>query len=338
MTKTPLILTSSRLNAGGDEAEPRVDFLEIACALNGTLSYPAVGGGFFARVEEKTASDWRQAWAARRHPASAYLSLSEKVGLPLALLPGRRVPHILLAHHLTSARKRAMQVRLGYLHRFDRIIVLCAAQAEYLRREAGVPEERIRLMMDKVDHRFFMPQGAEPSGYILSVGRERRDYETLMTAVEPLGIPTVIVASSPWSRQGHEQGGKIPSNVTLKRGLSFLELRALYDAAALVVVPLQKGTDYAAGVNGVLEAMAMRKPLIVSQTPGLSDYIDEGETALFAPAADPDALRAVIERLWADQALGARLSVNARKVVEAGRNLDAYVATVAGIVREVASE
>ena len=339
----PLILTSTAAAAAAGNtpppagAAPRVDFIEIANAPGGFLSYPPPGGGLAARLEEKTASDWRQAWAAARSDADVYLSLSEKVGLPLALLGRKRRPHVLLAHHLTSARKRAFQRRTGYLRRFDRVIVLCRTQEAYLREEVGLAPDRVRFVYDKVDHRFWSPpDGGADGGYILSVGRERRDYETLMEAVRPLSVPTVIVASSPWSRQGDGHDGDIPSNVTLRRGLSYPDLRALYAGARLVVVPLEAGCDYAAGVNAVLEAQAMRKPLIVTHTPGIADYVEDGRTARVVPAGDPAALRAGITGLLGDEAERARLAASARRVVEDGRNLDTYVQAVTGIVCEAA--
>jgi glycosyltransferase involved in cell wall biosynthesis len=100
-------------------------------------------------------------------------------------------------------------------------------------------------------------------------------------------------------------------------------------------VPLQSDTDYAAGATGVLEAMAMRKPLIVSDAPGIRDYVTPGETACLVPPGDPDALAHVIGELLADRARAETIASRARCVVDAGRNLDSYVTTIAGIVREV---
>ena len=332
---SPLVLTSTRPAPAAEADSPRVDFEEIARALGASLCRPpAASGGLVARIEDKTASDLRQAWDARRTSASLYLSLSEKVGLPLALMGTRGRPHVLLAHNLTSERKRTLQKRTGYLHRFDRVLVLCRTQETYLRNEARLPEGKIRFVYNQVDHRFFAPSSERAENYVLSVGRERRDYETLMSAVGSLNVPTTILASSPWSRA--EDGQKvIPANVSLRRGLTFATLRDLYERAALVVVPLQSGTDYAAGVTGVLEAMAMQKPLIVSDTPGIRDYVTPDETARVVPPGDPDALARAIAELLEDRAHADTLARNARRVVENGRNLDGYVAAVAAVVREV---
>jgi glycosyltransferase involved in cell wall biosynthesis len=330
----PLVLTSTAPAAlpehGADDA-PRSDFIEIARALGAEVSYPAPGEGLLGRIERRTATDLRQAWAARRAGACLYVSLSEKVGLPLALLDRGRTPHVLCAHHLTSARKRLVQRRTGYLRRFDRVLVYSRTQEAYLRGEVCLPPERVRRVYHHVDHRFFTPQNGQIGDYVLSVGREKRDYATLLEAVRPLGVPTILVASSPWSRGEESRRTDLPANVTLRRGLSYVALRDLYDRAALVVLPLQAETDYAAGSTGALEAMAMAKPLVVTGTPGIADYVEDGQTARVVPPADPPALRRAITELLEDHACARRLAAGGRCAVEQGRNLDAYVQTVAEI-------
>jgi len=70
--------------------------------------------------------------------------------------------------------------------------------------------------------------------------------------------------------------------------------------AALVVVPLRAGLQYAAGVNGVLKAMAMGKALIVFATPGIADYVEDRVTARLVPPGDTASLRGVVAELLAD--------------------------------------
>ena len=357
MNTVPLLLTSTPESAvDRGDGVPRVDFLELARKLRAEYTFPAPTRGVLGLMERKTASDWRQAWqATRRKDVSVYVSLSEKVGLPLALLGTHGIPHVLLAHNLTSARKRAFQHRLRWLNRFDRIIVLCRAQERYLLEEVGLPSERVRRVYDKVDSAFWtgfgvrgsgfggsgsgLPEPRTPNPLILSVGKERRDYETLVAAARCLpAVRFVIVASSPWSRrrEGSEEAATQPTNVVFRRGLSWSELRGLYAEARLVVVPIEKGTEYAAGVNAVLEAMAMGKPLVVSGTPGIADYVEDGVNARSVAAGDADAMAAAIKNLLSAPEEAARLGRNARAVVDAGRNLDRYTEELAAIIREVA--
>jgi glycosyltransferase involved in cell wall biosynthesis len=306
--------------------------LEVAAAIAGRVSAPAHGAGL-ARLERR-AGGWRQAVRARRSDARAFLSFSEKNGMALVALERRR-PQVLIAHNLTTPRRRALQRATRWLGRVDRVIVLCRSQADYLRDEAGLSDERVRFVYDKVDHRFYAPRGAPEEGYVLAVGETRRDYPTLLDAVRALRVPTVLVCSSPWT--GHSAGPPIdpPPNVSLRRGLSFPELRDLYGRASVVVVPLHGGLDFAAGVNGVLEAMAMRKPVVVTGTTGIADYVRDGQDARVVPAGDPEAMRIAIHELLTDRDQAERLAANARAVVDAGRNLDGFVEAVRGVLAEV---
>lgn len=336
MTRRPrLVLTTG--SPADPRNGPRTDFAEIADALGAQVLHPGSAGGPLARLKRQTRrlGYWGLAWEARQVRPELVVSLAEKVGLAVELLNRSRLPHVVVAHHLTSPRRQAFQRWTRWLHGVDRVVVLSRSQARYLLDVVGLPAERVRFVYDKVDHRFFAPRGAPAEGYIVSVGRSRRDYATLIEAVRPLGVPTVLVPSSPWLTAG-ELEVSLPPHVRVLRDLSFPALRQLYDRASLAVVPLQAGTDFAAGVNAVLEAMAMATPLVVSDVPGIIDYVDDDETARLVPPGDPSALRAVISELLSDGEQSRRIGAAARAVVDGGRNLDAYVEAIATTAAEVA--
>ena len=240
----------------------------------------------------------------------------------------------MLAHNMARPRIRAYSRITSSLRRIDLIVVLSRSHEAYLRDELGVHPDRLRFIHDKVDHRFWRPGSAPGDGSVLSVGLSSRDYGTLLEAARGLTAPTVIVASSLWADGGLPQARSNP-DVTLVGGISFRELRTRYERAAVVVVPLHGNELYAAGVNAVLEAMAMGKALVVTRTPGIADYVVDGETARVVPAGDPLTLRRVLRELLDDEAQRVRLGANARAVIESGRNLDGYLTSLTGAVREI---
>jgi glycosyltransferase involved in cell wall biosynthesis len=255
--------------------------------------------------------------------------------MPLSLLRPR-APHVLIAHLLTSPQKRRAAAITRYLRRTDVTLVFARPQERYLQDEVGLDPDRARFIWDKVDHRFFTPSDpAHDDGYVLSVGREQRDYETLLEALRPLGLPAVIVAGSTWSHRSLSPMS-LPDHVQLKEGLSYPALRDLYAGARLVVVPVLAGTDYAAGVNGVLEGMACGRPVIASDTPGLSGYVRDRIDGRTVVAGEPEALRSVIDELWQDRAQSERLGHAARHTVESGRTVDHFVERVAELVESLA--
>ena len=346
--QAPLILVSNPLreNLPHPTADaPRQDYLEIARLLDGDVVSSemgsSLGGRFLRRLEQHTRLNFTEAFGVAREleAYTAVLSTSEKVAIPLAAMmaaKGQRVPHVVIAHRLSSRFKQAL-FRLWSLHRsFTRVVCLCRAQAEYAVQEMGLPETAVTFIPDKVDHRFFRPAAAWTEGeYILAVGQERRDYQTLLQAVAGTGLKLVIVASSLWSKDVALPEDRA-ANVTVLHNISSQRLRKLYAQARLVVTPLFD-VPYAAGVNAVLEAMAMGKPLIVTRTAGISDYVVDDVTGVYTPPENPPALRRQILRLWPDAAYRRRLGLNARLAVEDGMNLDSYTRRITQLVLAASS-
>jgi glycosyltransferase involved in cell wall biosynthesis len=330
----PLILPSDRRPAAAPvdgEPTPRKDFDALAARLDGRVQYAdEATASPMAAIESKLRLSVSQAVRARRSTASAYVALSERIGLPLSLLPAD-APRIQVAHLLTSPQKRRMAQMTGYLRRTDATLVFSRPQEHYLREEVGLEPERAQFIPDKVDHRFFTPGGRGDGGYVLSVGREQRDYETLVDALAPLRVPGVIVSGSPWS---HRSGASlsVPDHVTVQSGLSYPALRDLYRNARAVVIPVFPGTTYAAGVNGILEAMACATPVIASDTPGLSGYVRDGIDGRTVAPGDATQLRHTVQELWEDPAQARRLGDAGRDIVERDRTVDHFVERVAGVV------
>jgi glycosyltransferase involved in cell wall biosynthesis len=348
-SKKTLVLASSRTAPKAWEEiaagrRPRLDYLELAVALNGDVLDTQAGEAqapWRKRVEHLLSSDIRQAQVAwgRRGLYDTLLSTSEKVGIPLGLHRPKK-PHILIAHNLNSVRKRQMQTLTGVLRwGVSDIICLSSSQEHFLLDEVGLAMERVHRMNHNVDTQFYRPESAEDGGYLLAVGRENRDYPTLVAAARVLGLPTVIVASSLWARRGGAlETNDLPPNVTLSQEfVSYTALRDLYAGARLIVVPLNE-CGYAAGSTGLLEAMAMGKPTVVSQTTGLEDYLQDEHTHRSVPSGDPRALAEVIAALWHDLPARTKMGQAARRLVENEMSMERYVSGVAAVVRHALRE
>lgn len=342
----PLVLVSNNTRAAllahGEVAAdlaPRQDYVEICRRLGGTIvGYDSFGGPWQRRVQQlerrlrlDLTSSLFAAVRAPRH--NLILSMSEKAAIPVAAalaLTGRATPHTVIAHKLSSGLKTHLW-RLGRLQRrFADVICVSRAQADYAVHELGVPAEAAHFVHDKVDQRFFRPQRAPGEDFILAVGKEQRDYETLLRAVAGTGLRLVVVASSPWATDQAEMTAG--AEITVLRQIPYLRLRELYAEARLVVVPLRP-VAYAAGVNALLEAMAMGKAVVASATEGLEGYVRDGETGLLVPPGDAGALREAVLTCWGDAARRRSLGEAARGAVELTMNLDLYVEQVLTILQ-----
>ena len=75
----------------------------------------------------------------------------------------------------------------------------------------------------------------------------------------------------------------------------------------------------------------MAKPVIVSRTAGIRDYVIEDETALCVAPGDSLALRETILDYWHQDDTLAYFGHNARQAVEKTMNFDLYVEKIAQI-------
>ena len=85
----------------------------------------------------------------------------------------------------------------------------------------------------------------------------------------------------------------------------------------------------------LLEAMAMARPVIATDIPGISDTISDGVDGRLVSAGDIDALAAAIESLVGDRQVATRFGRSARKKVEREHTLERMVRRTALLYDEL---
>jgi glycosyltransferase involved in cell wall biosynthesis len=217
-----------------------------------------------------------------------------------------------------------------------RIVCFAEAQRERLLEQTGVAEERVSTLLLGVDERFFRPGSPPADGYVLAVGRDlARDYATFVDAVQALPRRAILVASS-----RNLVGVATPPNVEVRLDVDYPELRDLYAGAACVVIPTHpEGHPHGADCSGqtaLLDAMAMGRPVVVSERRTLREYATNGVNALTVPPADPTALRAAVEEMLADRDQAEALGAAARTAIEMRHTTTLFAARLAEILRPLA--
>jgi len=175
----------------------------------------------------------------------------------------------------------------------------------------GIGPKRSVFIPFKPNIRYRFDVTAESGGrYILCLGRSMRDYDTFFSAVEQLGWPAAIPPPDFGQMATHESRfsrtlNQLPANVTVLEddGSSESMVRML-EQARLVVLPILKGSLCASGVSTYLNAMLMRKCVVLTDGPGASDVLTD--QALICPSEDPKALAELIRRAWEDDDLRTR--------------------------------
>jgi glycosyltransferase involved in cell wall biosynthesis len=326
---------------------PRVDYLELARACDADLiDYAAAraqAGGLGRQLERVGGPDLLLAWACfqRRHQYEAIFTDGEQIGIPLAwmlkyLAPGTRRPqHVMITHIISVMKKMIFLDAFGVQSHIDRFLAYSTWQRHFIRTRWKLPEQKVVWTPFMVDTRFFAPERVTPQPterpQLCAVGLERRDYPTLLQAVEGLDAQVIIAAASPWAKQPDTTAGRyIPPNVTVRRFNQY-ELRQVYADSRFLVMPLYS-VEFQAGVTAILEAMAMGKAVICSQIPGQTDVVVEGETGIYVPPGDPHALREAIEYLLNHPEEAERMGEAGRRRVAASMDLDSYVERLSGYV------
>lgn len=267
----------------------------------------------------------------QRKRYDAVLSWAEHLGIPFAGLlkaTGSRVPHVGIWSWISRPKKaRAIAlVQSGV----DRIVLMSGQQRSFALDKLQLPPRKVVTARWPVDQKFFRPAAGE-SDMICSVGREMRDYGTLIEAMRETPIRCHIAANvvegkrDAWV-EAVERAGPLPPHITIGKK-DFADLRSLYARSRFLVMPLLE-TETDNGTTSMLEAMAMGKAVICSRTRGLTESFAEGKTGILVPVGDIRALRDAIRHLWDHPEEAERMGREGRRVIEAHHALDDFVATV----------
>ncbi len=343
---------------------PRRDFAELARATGGTILYAraARAKGLMGRI---AGPHVRQAWNAARRLRTGDTAFAdgEHIGLPLlgflAFTLRRRVRVVMLGHLIDRPWKLGLFRVLTRLVPAGTVVVHSELQRSRL---SGVlaGSWTVRLVPYQVDTEYWQTSAPlSGDGPILAVGSENRDYATLLKAVASINRPVKIAAGSHWARK-ESQAEALPANVEfVSRPLRFPELRDAYSAASVVVFPLLDVANQS-GVTGILEAMSMGRPVVVTANAGQRECVtgplvrgdgtnDSGATAdrgpqlfggaaaagitgLYAACGDAASLETAIRKALDDDQFKRSVGANSRVTAQEHFSIERFVATLAEIL------
>ncbi len=151
------------------------------------------------------------------------------------------------------------------------------------------------------------------TGGVFSGGDSLRDYRSLLQICGALPTPVTVA-----TRLQPPRGFSPPGNLTLGP-VAHDRFMECMRRATVVVVPIQGGLERSAGQQTYLNAMALGKPVVVTDALGVTDYVEDGRTGLIVPPGDAAALRRALEWVLdeanreAVQTMGERAKDAARK-------------------------
>ena len=123
--------------------------------------------------------------------------------------------------------------------------------------------------------------------YFFATGRSNRDYDFLMSEFVGSKRKLLIATDEPLRPAS--------DNISVLSDCSGMEMVRTMAGAFCVLIPL-KNPDISAGQLVALQALQLGKPVIATRCPGLSDYLEDGITALLMDNTH-ESLADCIERL-----------------------------------------
>ena len=226
----------------------------------------------------------------------------EDVGIPVATLCGNkrsRPKIVVFIHSIDRPRGWAALKLFSASDRIDLFVTNAQTQVDFLRSYLRLPESRIYMILEQTDTAFFTPglvSKDKQRPIIASVGLEYRDYRTLANVTQDLDIDVKI---SGFSQDAPTLAKLFPKTMPVNMSRKFYDwqdLVQLYRDADLVVLNLLENKA-TAGVTTLLEAMSCRRPVVVTQTKGLSDYLQVPGTVTCVQPGDSAGLRQAIVNL-----------------------------------------
>jgi glycosyltransferase involved in cell wall biosynthesis len=165
-------------------------------------------------------------------------------------------------------------------------------------------------------------------GGVFAGGNSLRDYGPLVAAAGQIDEQVVLATTL--------LDGPLPANVTAGPVPQERFFELLRNARA-VVVPLADRGDRTAGQQTYLNAMALGKPVVVTDSPGVREYVEDGRTGIVVPPGDAaalaDALRWVLDP--ANASAVERMTTAAADAARTNFSPERYAGALLGVAEQV---
>jgi glycosyltransferase involved in cell wall biosynthesis len=161
----------------------------------------------------------------------------------------------------------------------------------------GIPQDRAHFIHMAVDAAFWRTDGVEPEpGLVVGAGNDRhRDHPLLVEAMKQLrsrhSSARLELATYHEVDIPRPLGARHPS-------CTHQQMRELYGRASVVALAVHPNL-HLSGLTVLLESMACARPLVATETAGMSEYVESGTTG-YLVERNSEAIAGAIGGLLAD--------------------------------------
>lgn len=237
--------------------------------------------------------------------AGVVLAWDEATAVPLLIRHARSDKRLMagIIWATDAAASTSISARLGLLRQvyrhLDAVWVLSRGQLPVLREWLDVPASRLYYVPLGIDTAYFPKTRLPDSPMVLSMGNDRdRDPATLFEAMRILRYQmpeTRVVVQS-------RAASAAPYGIEVTPRLTGPEVKRLYAQSSVVAIATRHNL-HVSGMTTALEAMSMGRPVVLSATPGASDYVQDGTTGRLVLPGDPQAMADAVVELLMDREL-----------------------------------
>ena len=224
----------------------------------------------------------------------------------IASYRNHQLPHLVYSFNFT-------QLPTGIQHRLmakayqqpQKFVTYSTAERQLYANYFGIPIDRIDMIHWSV-HRPEIDRGAPrliEGDYVCALGSQGRDFQTLFAALKLLPSVRLIVVT----HAEYLKGLEIPDNVTVLTNIPLTQAHNILLHSRLMIVPL-RNNEVPCGHVTIVSGMFFGKPMVVTDSSGVHDYIEDGRTGLYCEAGNPNDMARKVDMLLSSKQLSDSLA------------------------------
>lgn len=269
---------------------------------------------------------WRAVNATRRSPSVlvSHGPIPATYGALLLRLLNPDTPHLIYAFNFTDLpqglKRRVMSLAF---RQADRMAVFSTLERELYAKHFALPESRFDMI-----HWAANPLAVDATApalvegdYICAIGSQGRDYPTLLRAMQQLPDIKLVLVAHPENIAGYD----VPDNVAVYTSIPLLQVSNILAHSRFMVLPL-RDAEVPCGHVTIVSAFHQGKAVIVTDSRGVHDYVQDHVTGRLVPPLDAQAMADCIHAQWHD-------AEGTRQLAQAGHAFGAQHCTEAAAVR-----
>ncbi len=257
----------------------------------------------------------------------------------------RHRPRVIRTRHLSASFNN----RVIYSFMADRVVTTGEYTRTYMIREKGIDPERVVAIPSGIDLTRFDPVATQgnlrgelgigadtPVFGSASVFRRKKGYDFLLAATPRIlsvhpSAKLLLVGEGPQEKNLRRRIEELRiEGAVILPGFREDMPRVLNTMDIFVFPTLEEAFP-----NAIMEAMAMKRPVVASRVGGVPDIVHDGETGYLVEPGDPSAIAEKVSTLLQNQSLREKIGEEGRRFVEKNCSHNIMVHRLEGVYRDL---